>query len=145
MPGFIGKAPITSDIGLILELAVIVILFFGRFGLARKKRFKDHAILMLAAILMHAASILLIMIPSFEASLGLLFSDFFSPPFLITWIHAPVGSISIILGSYLVVNWRFRSPDVACFKMKRFMRPLWWLWTFSLSLGLLVFIAVAFF
>ena len=145
MTGFLGKAPITSDIGLVLEIAVIAILFYGRFGLAKRKRIREHALLMLTAVVLHATSVLLIMIPSFDASLGLLFSNFFSPAMIITWIHAPAGSIAIVLGGYLVVNWRFRSPAVACYPRKRLMRPLWWLWVFSLFLGLLIYAAIAFF
>ena len=146
MAGFLGKAPLTSDVGLLLEIVVIAILFFGRFGLARKKRIKEHAVLMLTAVVLHAASVLLIMIPSFEVYLIMIgFSGFFSPAMIITWIHAPAGSIALLLGGYLVVNWRFRSPAVACYKRNRLMRPLWWLWIFSLSLGLLIYASIAFF
>ena len=145
MAGFLGKAPLTSDAGLLLEVIVVAVLLFGRYGLAKKKRLREHGISMLIAIILHATSVLLIMIPSFDASLSLLVSNFFDPAMLATWIHAVAGSIALILGGYLVLNWRFRPPAVACYKRKQLMRPLWWLWVFSLFLGLLIYVAIAFF
>ncbi|HJX23223.1 MAG TPA: hypothetical protein VJ574_02290, partial [Candidatus Bathyarchaeia archaeon] len=60
----LGKAPLTSDIGLFLEIAVIAILIIARFRYASKKRLREHGILMLIAVALHATSVLLIMIPS---------------------------------------------------------------------------------
>ena len=145
MTGFLGKAPLTSDVGLFLEVIVIAVLLYGRFGLAKKMRLREHGISMLVAVILHASSVLLIMIPSFDKSLGLLVSNIFDPAMFITWIHAAAGSIALILGCYLVLNWRFRSPAVACYKRKQLMRPLWWLWVFSLILGLLIYVSIAFF
>jgi len=38
MAGFLGKAPLPSDVALFLEIAILAILFIGRFKLARKGR-----------------------------------------------------------------------------------------------------------
>lgn len=144
MAGFLGKAPLTSDIALFLEIAIIVALFVGRFKFARNKRFRAHGFTLTAAVGLHALTILLVMIPRFVVSLDLLFTDF-SPTIIITWIHAPLGLAVLILGVYLVSVWRFQPPDTTCTKRARLMRPLWLLWVFNLVLGLLIYVAFALF
>jgi hypothetical protein len=145
MAGFLGKAPLTSDIALFLEIAIIVALFVGRFKFARNRRFRAHGLTVTAAVGLHALTILLVMIPRFVVSLDLLFTDFFSPTIIITWIHAPLGLAVLILGVYLVSIWRFQPPDATCYKRARLMRPLWLLWMFNLVLGLLIYVAFALF
>jgi hypothetical protein len=145
MVGFLGKAPLTSDIALFLEVAIIIALFVGRFKFARNKRFRAHGLTLTAAVGVHALSILLVMIPSFAVSLDILLKDFFSPAIIITWVHAPLGLAILILGVYLVSVWRFQSPEATCYKRARLMRPLWLLWVFNLVLGLLLYISIAFY
>jgi hypothetical protein len=142
MAGFLGKAPLTSDIALFLEIAIIIALFVGRYKFARNKRFRAHGFTVTAAVGLHALTILLVMIPRF-ISWGLLFTDFFSPTIIITWIHAPLGLAVLILGVYLVLVWRFQDPGASCYKRARLMRPLWLLWVLNLVLGLLIYIAFA--
>ena len=143
MAGFLGKAPLTSDVALFLEIAIIIALFVGRYKFARNKRFRAHGLTVTAAVGLHALTILLVMIPRFIASWDLLFTDISSPTYLITWIHAPLGLAILILGVYLVSVWRFQDPDATCFKRAKLMRPLWLLWVFNLVLGLLIYIAFA--
>jgi hypothetical protein len=145
MAGFLGKAPLTSDIALFLEIAIIIALFVGRFKFARNKRFRAHGLTLTAAVGLHAINILLVMIPSFAVSLDILLKDFFSPAIIITWVHAPLGLAILILGVYLVSVWRFQSPEATCYKRARLMRPLWLLWVFNLVLGLLLYISIAFY
>lgn len=145
MADFLGKAPLTSDIALFLEIAIIVALFIGRFKFARNKRFRAHGVAVTTAVALHAFTILLVMIPSFTVSLDVLFKDLFSPVMIITWIHAPLGLAVLILGVYLVSVWRFRPPGATCYKRARLMRPLWLLWVFNLVLGLLIYISIAFY
>jgi hypothetical protein len=144
MAGFLGKAPLTSDIALFLEIAIIVALFVSRFKFARNKRFRAHGFTLTAAVGLHALTILLVMIPRF-VTWDLLFTDFFSPIIIITWIHAPLGLAVLILGVYLVSIWGFQPPDATCYKRARLMRPLWLLWMFNLVLGLLIYVAFALF
>jgi hypothetical protein len=144
MAGPLGKAPLTSDIALFLEIAIIIALFVGRYKFARNKRFRAHGFTVTVAVGLHALTILLVMIPSFAVSWDTLLKDFFSPAIFITWIHAPLGLAILILGAYLVSVWRFQSPDASCFKRAKLMRPLWMLWVFNLVLGLLLYISIAF-
>jgi hypothetical protein len=139
MAGFLGTAPLASDIVLFLEIAIIIALFVARFKFARNKRFRAHGYTVTAAVGLHVLTVL-VMILSLAASLDKLSQDFFSLASIITWIHAPLGLAVLILGVYLVSVWRFQSPDATCYKRARLMRPLWLLWIFNLVLGLLLYI-----
>jgi hypothetical protein len=143
MSGLFGKAPVTSDIGLLLEIGVIATLLVGRFIFARKGKITSHGYTLTIAIVLHAISVLSIMIPSFARSTDILFTDFFSPAIILTWIHAPVGLLVLILGAYLVLEWRFKPPQDTCYKRVKLMRPLWLLWMLSLAMGILIYLSIA--
>jgi hypothetical protein len=145
MAGFLGKAPLTSDVGLLLEIIVLALLIFGRFRFAGKGKIRKHAFSVLTAVILHITSILLIMVPSFEVYLSATgVSGLFSPASIITWIHVPMGTIAIAMGIYLILNWRLRQTFTACYKRKSLMRPLWWLWVLTLTLGMLIYVSIAF-
>jgi len=143
MTGLLGKAPLTSDVALFIEIAVIVTLFVARFGLARKRRIRAHGVTAMIATALHTVTVLLVMIPSLLRSQNLLFNNFSSPAIILTWIHAPLGLLALIIGLYLVAEWRFRPPGATCYKRARLMRPLWLLWVLSVVLGLLIYLAIA--
>ncbi len=141
---FQGKAPLTSDLAFVLEIAVLIILFFGRFRMARKGRFVEHGVSMTIAVILHAISVFLVMIPSLVVSANILFSEFSNPAIVITWIHMPIGLVSLFCGIFLVTKWRFRPPEKSCYSRWKMMRPVFWLWVLSSALGILIYLAIAF-
>ena len=142
MTGFLGKAPLTSDIGLFLEIVVTVALLVARFALARKGKTMAHGFVMTSAVVLHCISVLVIMIPSLGAALSFLFTNL-SPVTIITWIHVPFGLSVLISGLFLVIGWRFRTPNDSCRRRVSLMKPLWLLWVFSLTLGYLLYLSIA--
>lgn len=141
MTGFLGtNAPATSDTALLLEIVILIILFTSRFRFARGKKFVTHGYAMTSAVVLHAITILLIMVPSFVSgfvpSLGSL-----SPVWIvILLVHIPAGIIAWLTGLLLVAEWRFRSvTPLPCLRRRRVMRPLFWLWVFALILGILLY------
>jgi len=145
MAGFLGKAPGTSDIGLFLEIGVTVALLVGRFVFARKGRIRAHGFALTVAVVLHCISVPVIMVPSFAVSLNIFLANLLSPVVIITWIHVPIGVTVLVLGLFLVLEWRFRAPNLTCYRRTRLMRPLWLLWVFSLILGYLLYLSIAFF
>ena len=141
MTGFLGtNAPLTSDIALLLEIVILIILFISRFRFARGKKFVRHGYAMASAVVLHAVTILLVMVPSFVSgflpSLGSLGAVWV----VIVLIHIPAGIIAWLTGLLLVVEWRFRSETpLRCIKRRRVMRPLFWLWVFALILGIALY------
>jgi hypothetical protein len=143
MAGFLGKTPLSSDIGLFLEVGVIATLLVGRFFFARKGKVISHGYTLTIAIVLHSISVLAIMIPSFARSIDILFTEFSSPAIILTWVHAPLGLLVLILGAYLVSEWRFKSPQATCYRRVKLMRPLWLLWMLSLAMGILIYLSIA--
>jgi hypothetical protein len=143
MAGFLGKAPLTYDIGLVLEIAVLILLFVARYKFARSGKTMAHGYTIAIALVLHAISVLAVMIPSFARSLDILISDFFSPAIIATWIHIPIGFVVLILGAYLISEWRFQQPQAKCYMRVKLMRPLWLLWAFSVVLGILLYLSIA--
>lgn len=140
MTGFLGtNAPATSDIALLLEIAILIILFTSRFRFARGKKFVEHGYAMAAAVVLHAITILLVMVPSFAIfvpALGSLSAVWI----IILFIHIPAGLVAWLTGLFLVLTWRFRSEaELTCMKRSRLMRPLFWLWVFALILGIALY------
>jgi hypothetical protein len=143
MAGFLGKAPLTSEIGLVLEIAVLLLLFIARYKFARNGKTMAHGYTVAIALVLHAISVLAVMIPSLARSLTILISDFFSPAIIATWVHILLGFVALILGARLISEWRFQKPQATCYLRVKLMRPLWLLWTFSIALGILLYLSIA--
>ena len=144
MVSFLGKAPLTSDIGLFLEIAVTVTLLVGRFTFARRRRIRAHGFAVTVAFVLHCISVAVIMVPSFAVSLSIL-ANVLNPVFVITLVHLSIGAMVLVLALFLVLEWRFQAPNSTCYKRARLMRPLWLLWVLSLILGYLLYLSIAFF
>ncbi len=145
MSGILGKAPLTSDIALFLEIIVVILLFFGRYQFARRTKTRKHGYTMAAATGIHLTSVLLIMIPSLARSLDVVVANFFSPIILITIVHIPTGTFTLVLSAYLLIKWGLNHSENSCYKRLKTMQPLWWLWIFSLVLGFIIYAAIAWF
>jgi len=95
---------LVATISLVVEVVVLVLLF-GGYSLKRMKKFRQHGITMLTAVVLHTVMILAWMIPSL--------SSFFSSPsstnlaniiVVTTLVHAFMGIATDILGIWLVAS-----------------------------------------
>jgi len=128
------SAPVSSDISMILQLAVMGVILVG-FVFANKHRFMPHGAVMFIATLLNTGSILVVMIPvalrlgdSSIAGLNMLFRA-----------HALIGLIVEATAVYLVANWRFQKPGPTCFQRKNWMLTLTLVWIGELILGMLLY------
>ncbi len=143
MAGFLGKAPLLSDIGFLLEVIVLISLIIGRFWFVRVGMIRAHGMIVAAATILHTICVPLVMISSFLRSFSFVLANLLNLAVVVTLIHVPLGSIVLILAISIVAQWRFRSPSATCFKRSWLMKPLWWLWIFSLFLGLILYAVIA--
>jgi uncharacterized membrane protein YozB (DUF420 family) len=141
MPGLLGtNAPLISDVSLVIEVAILIVLFVGR-SYAKKGILRTHGFIMTGALTLHALNILLVMTPSFAFFTEILSSD---PNKLgiigtsIVLIHVPIGITAEILGILNVAQWGFK-PAIGCIKRRRLMLPLFLLWTLSSILGITMY------
>ena len=138
--GFLGtQAGIPADVNLILQIAMLCVLLIGR-SRAKGMKFGQHGRLMAMAVVLNAASLATIMLPSLLLGLGFVLKNPINPLSIITILHAGIGTVAEFSGIYLVLKWRFSKAIVECMKNKFLMKPTIILWATTAILGLLFYI-----
>jgi uncharacterized membrane protein YozB (DUF420 family) len=132
--------PIAATISLILQIVVLVLLFAG-VGLKGRKKFRQHGIVMLTAVVLHTIIILAWMVPSFSASFSgsINLADMIVVTIL---VHAFMGIAADLLGIWLVASWRLRADMKTCFAKKSLMRVTITLWLITLFLGIVLYLKI---
>lgn len=139
MLSFVGTRT-ASDINLILQLVILVGLFYG-FVLARRQCFARHANLQTAMVLLNLPLIAFVMVPSFN--------DFiiaggntagFGARLMIA--HGLIGLVVELVALYLILQ--MRTPLVPCRlrigNIKLAMRATLALWTAVVLMGLTIYV-----
>jgi len=131
---------IAATISLIFQIVVLVLLFAGM-GLKGRKKFRQHGIVMLTAVVLHTIIILAWMVPSFSLSFAgsINFADIIV---VIILVHAFMGIAADLLGIWLVASWRLRADMKTCFAKKSLMRVTVTLWLIALFLGIVLYLKV---
>jgi uncharacterized membrane protein YozB (DUF420 family) len=131
---------IAATISLILQIVTLVLLFAG-VGLKVRKKFHQHGIIMLTAVVMHTIIILAWMVPSFSSSFSgsINFADMIVVTIL---VHAFMGIAADLLGIWLVASWRLRVDMKTCFAKKSIMRVTMTLWLITLFLGVVLYLKI---
>ena len=139
LSGFMDYHTLVGTASLIIQIVVLLMLFYSLF-LKQQKKFKHHGITMAVAVVLHLVMIFAIMIPSFL---------FIVPEFIIRapldttsivgLIHGVTGAIAAVLGVFLVAAWHFSKDLTGCFKRKIFMRSTISVWLISLLLGIILY------
>jgi uncharacterized membrane protein YozB (DUF420 family) len=131
---------IAATISLILQIVALVLLFAG-VGLKVRKKFRQHGIVMLTAVVLHTIIILAWMVPSFSLSFSgsINFADMIVLTIL---VHAFMGIAADLLGIWLVASWRLRADMKSCFAKKSIMRFTMTLWLITLFLGIFLYLKI---
>ena len=120
----------------VLQIIVLMMLF-GSLLLKGKRKFREHGITMLVAVVLHTISIVAVMVPSF----GVITSGGFSASIsAITYVHGITGIIAEVFGVWIVVSWRLRTSLQYCAPKKNLMRITLISWLIALLLGVLVYL-----
>jgi len=130
---------LVATVSLIVQLVVISLVLIG-FYLKRHFKYRLHGLIMTTALVSHLAVIFGVMIPSFV--IGLVPIILSSPTSLIGWfspLHAIAGSVTAILGVWIVGSWRFRQSLNFCLPKKRIMLITFAFWLISLTLGIIFY------
>ena len=129
-----------ATVSLLTQLVIIALVLIG-FQLKQHLKFRSHGLVMSIVFLSHLVAIGGIMIPSFTVGLLPMIS---AAPASITWlfviVHAIAGTITAILGLWIVAAWRFRQSLDYCLPKKRIMLTMFILWLTSLSLGIIFYV-----
>jgi uncharacterized membrane protein YozB (DUF420 family) len=135
MAGLFGtSAPVLSDLNLLLQILIFVLLVVGgRFGRKKtKSSLQIHGRIMIVAILLNTLSILLIMGPSFFGGFDFVLEELFVIGFPLTLVHHFFGLVAEILGVILI----FRKFG----KVRMWMRLTFFSWLLSFVLGVIFYL-----
>jgi uncharacterized membrane protein YozB (DUF420 family) len=125
-----------------IQIAVLVLLI-GGIWLKRTKKFRQHGIAMLTAVVLHMITILAWMIPSFSSlfspSASINLADMFTVAIM---VHAFTGIAAAILGIWIVASWRLKTDMKTCFAKKGAMRITITLWLVALVIGIILYLKI---
>ena len=131
MSGLLGtRAPVSSDLNLILQIALLALLLTG-FILGKRKTgssLKLHGRLMTILVALNALAILLIMGPSLFTNFGAAVGEVSTFGFPLTLLHHSIGLIAEILGAVLVFK-KFGN-------VRRWMQTTFVFWFVALLFGM---------
>jgi hypothetical protein len=101
--GFLGPASLLSDINLTLEILLVLGLTFGM-TLARGGRIEAHRFNQTVWVLVNAALVLCIMIPSLQNAQPRTFADLTKVSSGLPLLHAAIGVLTLTAGLWLVLQ-----------------------------------------
>ena len=127
---------LAATASLVIQIVVLGLLLFA-YSLKRQNKFRQHGIVMSAALILHLITVFAIMIPSFVLAI---IPEFIVPtPLVLTSLiglfHGATGILAAVLGVWLVAAWHFQSDLKPCFRKKQVMRITIVVWLISLLLG----------
>jgi uncharacterized membrane protein YozB (DUF420 family) len=125
----------------VIQLVVLGLLL-GGVWLKATKKFRQHGITMLIAVVLHAVMIFAWMIPSFDLFIAPSSINLADTITLIILVHAFTGTVATILGIWLVVAWRLKTDMRTCFAKKRVMLVTITLWLIVLILGIILYLKI---
>jgi len=133
---------ILATFNLVIQLVVIGLLL-GGYWLKRMKKFRQHGITMLSAVVLHAILIFTWMIWSFKNFFGDPSSINFADTIVIAvLVHASAGIIAFLLGVWLTGSWHLKADLKTCFAKKNIMRVTITLWLIALVFGIILYLKV---
>lgn len=131
---------LTATISLVTQI-VVLLLLLGSIWLKGKRKYRQHGILMLIAVVLHTVVVLAWMIPIFSSIFS--FPINILEPFVVAvLIHAFTGIATIILGIWLVASWHLKADLKSCFTKKKAMRATITLWIITLLIGIIMYLKI---
>ncbi len=103
MPGFFGLGTLQADINLTLEVLLVAGLTLGMM-LARRGNIEAHRISQTAWVLVNAALVALIMVPSIRTFKLAHLADLANIGNLVIVVHATIGTLTLLAGLWLVLQ-----------------------------------------
>jgi uncharacterized membrane protein YozB (DUF420 family) len=130
-----------ATLSLVIQLVVIGLLL-GGVWLKVLKKFRQHGITMLAAVVLHAVMIFAWMIPSFSLFISPGSINLADTITVMILVHAFTGIAATVLGIWLVAAWRLQADMKTCFAKKRVMLVTITLWLMALVIGISLYLKI---
>jgi len=101
--GFIGFGGLAADITLVIHVLLVIGLTFGMV-LARKGNIETHRINQTIWVMVNAALVAAVMIPSILGFKLKSVAELADPSIGLTWLHALLGTFTLVSGLWLVLQ-----------------------------------------
>ena len=140
--GFLtSKAPLGSDISLIVMVAAAVLFTIG-WRLAASRKLDAHRAVMTAAVILNLVPVVLWMIRYFvRYALPEIPSQLGHSPYGLTALHAVVGAIGVVLGVFVALRGHELVPKALRFSdYKAFMRTAYVVYMAGTVLGVILYL-----
>jgi hypothetical protein len=124
---------------LYLQVLFLAVVFVG-YGLKKQKKFRLHGITMLAAVVLHLISVIVVMIPSYINVLPLIAEGALGAVYITVLIHGIIGILTTVLAVWIVASWRLRQSLKYCAPKKNAMRATLILWVLAVILAVLLYV-----
>jgi uncharacterized membrane protein YozB (DUF420 family) len=128
-----------SQINLILQIFILILLSLGMREIRIKRSFLSHGRILTIAAILNLVSFLVVMGPSFLGFQSFVFEQISETFSIITLAHSVFGSIAIIFSLGLVLNWRLQSSAKNCVGKKNVMQLVMALWIIALLSGIIYY------
>jgi prepilin signal peptidase PulO-like enzyme (type II secretory pathway) len=132
-----------GNISLSLQVVILFLLILGLpsiRGSDGNRNASQHGYLTILALVIHTVLIVIVMVPTFVN--GIPDIGALPPLYMFNVVsHIVLGTLAEVLGLVVVGYWLLKSPKkMMCFKMRRWMTPIFIVWVISLINGALVHI-----
>ncbi|MCW4032771.1 MAG: hypothetical protein NWF08_05195 [Candidatus Bathyarchaeota archaeon] len=133
------RAGLISDLNLLLQIVIIIIIFAGFFYAKRKIRYDMHGKIMGIAVFLNLLSLIFVMVPGTIGGLSSLASRITQPTILLMTIHKVFGGLAEILGIIFIII--LRPCGSKFIKNTRYlMRTTLAFWIIAFLLGVIAYI-----
>jgi uncharacterized membrane protein YozB (DUF420 family) len=139
MSVFGTNAPILSDLNLLLQIIILIILFIGVYYVKQKRDYSIHGRFMGLALLLNIIAMLLIMMPKFLESLSYFQSTITKISTDITILHGFFGGIAEIMGLAIIIKLRPCGSSMGK-RIRYLMGGTIFIWLIALLLGISVYL-----
>ena len=127
-----------AQINLVFQVVILTVLVTG-FILKRRHKLFPHGTTMLIAVVLNAISIFLVMGPSLLGRLQSIQESPFGSFSVAIVGHAALGSVTELLGVWIVGSWHLQSSTQGCAAKRKIMRFTLALWITTILLGFLLY------
>jgi uncharacterized membrane protein YozB (DUF420 family) len=129
---------IISTTSLSVELIAFGLLFFG-YSKKRKRKYRQHGVIMTTAVALHLVVILSWMISSFVAFFSATPLNLGNILQVAALVHVTLGTLAVLGGVWLVGSWRLKADVQKCFGRKQLMLITITIWSSAILLGILLY------
>lgn len=135
-----GFYEILALFSLVLQILAFLLIVVAM-GLKARRKLRLHGIGMLAAVMLHTVTMLVVMVPSFSIGLIPYISENpLNSISVISMVHGITGLLAWLLGLWIVSTWHLSPSLQNCTRKKGAMRATLVLWLIALILGFLIYL-----